>query len=161
MSDLSLAFEMDSLKEDEELSFTLPADAKAPVPTHRLTEEEKMELSKEDPLFVNAEPIDKIVSVSGVSTEVEEVPSEVVPAPLPREFSNPFADTPAILAKLVTEVDVGSGWKTRLVIVAMGLVRVMRTVESDEVKAEAKLADCGMPVLRKAGKVEVGSFIDA
>lgn len=50
--------------------------------TRRLTEEEKEELGKEDPLFVDAEPVDKIVSVSGVSTEVEEVPSEVVVAPL-------------------------------------------------------------------------------
>ena len=161
MSDLSLAYEMDSLKEGEALNFSLPSDAKAPVRTRRLTEEEKEELGKEDPLFVDAEPVDRIVSVSGVSTEVEEVPSEVVVAPLPREFSVPFANVPAILAKLTTEANVGNGWKRRLVVVATGLVRVMRTLESNEVKAEANLAECGEPVLRKAEKVALKCVAEA
>lgn len=161
MSDLSLAYEMDSLKEGEALNFSLPSDAKAPVRTRRLTEEEKEELGKEDPLFVDAEPVDRIVSVSGVSTEVEEVPSEVVVAPLPRESSDPFANVPAMLAKLTTEVNVGNGWKRRLVVVATGLVRVMRTLESNEVKAEANLAECGEPVLRKAEKVALKCVAEA
>ena len=43
---MSLAYEMDSLKEGEALNFSLPSDAKAPVRTRRLTEEEKEELEK-------------------------------------------------------------------------------------------------------------------
>lgn len=163
MSHLSLAYGSETMKEDEPLSYELPAGMKTTSRRRSLTREEREYLCKEDPLFDAVEPIDKIVGIMGIQ-ENPDLSSEVVlevpklqrsgnSKHLREGVSDYEGLCSRIVCKFVSVVNVGRSWKPRLVVITDQFVRVMRDLDCNETKTEQPKEDLGAAVLCNSGKV--------
>ena len=166
MSHLSLAYGSETMKENEHLSYELPAEMKTTSRKRSLTREEREYLCKEDPLFDAVEPIDKIVGITG-NQENPDLSSEVVlEVPKLQRSSNSKHLREEVLdyeglcsrivCKFVSVVNVGRSWKPRLVVITERFIRVMRDLDCNETKTEQKKEDLGAAVLCNSGKVRNG-----